>query len=126
MAPVPVLSSVPQGSISRSLLYILYIDGLHSLIQSSSLKIYADDVALYAAVSSHQDCVDLQDDLSQACIHDWSLRWQLELSPDKCEALDIANKRSPIPFTYHIESAPTWFNKMKYLIISVVIISNLK
>ena len=37
----------------------------------------------------------------------------------------ITNKRSPIPFTYHIGSAPvTWCNKVKYL--GVVITSNLK
>ena len=103
--------------------FILYIDDFHSLVQSLSLKIYADDVALYAAVSSHQDCVDLQDNLSH--IHDWSLRWQLKLSPSKCEALNITNKRSPIPFTYHIGSAPvTWYNKVKYL--GVIITSNLK
>ena len=46
-------------------------------------------------------------------------------SPSKCEALNITNKRSPIPFTYHVGSAPvTWCNKVKYL--GVVITSNLK
>ena len=78
---------------------------------------------MYAAVSSHQDCADLQDDLSR--IHDSSLRWQLKLSPSKCEALDITNKRSPISFTYCIGSTPvTWCDKVKYL--GVVITSNLK
>ena len=56
-------------------MFILYNYDLHSLVHSLSLKIYADDVALYASVSSHQDSVDLQGDLSR--IHDWSLRWQL-------------------------------------------------
>ena len=121
---LPVLSGVPLGSILGPLLFILYINDLHSLIQFSSLKIYyADDVALYAIVSSYQDCVDLQDELSR--IYDWSLRWQLKLSPSKCEALDVTNKRSPIPFTYCIGSTPlTWCDKVKYL--GVVITSNLK
>ena len=29
-------------------MYCTYIDGLHSVVKLSSLKIYADDVALYA------------------------------------------------------------------------------
>ena len=94
---LPVLSGVPQGSILGPLLFILYIKNLHSLVKSSSLKIYADDVALYAAVSSYQDCVNLQDDLAR--IYDWSIMWQLKLSPSKCEALNITNKHSPISFT---------------------------
>jgi len=56
---LPVLSGVPQGLILGPLLFILYINDLYSLVKSSSLKIYADDVALYAAVSSYQDCVNL-------------------------------------------------------------------
>ena len=67
---LPMLSGVPQGSILGPLLFILYINDLHSLV-TSSLKIYADDVALYAAVSSYQDCVNLQNDL--ASIYDWSI-----------------------------------------------------
>ena len=67
---LPVLSGVPQGSILGPLLFILYVNDLHSLIKSSSLKIYADDIALYTTVSSYQDCVNLQDDLAR--IYDWS------------------------------------------------------
>ena len=120
---LPVLSGIPQGSILGPLLFILYINDLHSLVKSSSLKIYADDVALYAAVSSYQDCVNLQDDLAR--IYDWSIMWQLKLSPSKCEALNITNKHSPISFTYAIGSASVaWCSKVKYL--GVVITSNLK
>ena len=61
---LPVLSGVPQGSILGPLLFILYIDDLHAVVKSSSLKIYADDVALYAEVSSYEDCIELQDDLN--------------------------------------------------------------
>jgi len=120
---LPVLSGVPQGSILGPLLFILYIDDLRSVVQSSSLKIYADDVALYAQVSSYEDCVKLQDDLNR--VHAWSARWQLNLSPSKCEALNITNKRTPVSFDYKIGSVSvTCKEKVKYL--GVVISSNLK
>ena len=123
---LPVLSGVPQGSILGPLLFILYVNDLHSLIKSSSLKIYADDVALYTIVSSYQDCVNLQDDLART--YDWSLTWQLKLNPSKCEALNITNKHSPISYTYTIgmigSASVTWRNVVKYL--GVVITSNLK
>ena len=44
--------SVPQGSILGPLVFILYINDFQSVVKSSSLRIYADDVALYTAVSS--------------------------------------------------------------------------
>ena len=85
------------------LLAMYSIDDFHSLVQSSSLKIelkiYGDNVALYAAVSSCQDFVDLQSDLSHIYDSDRSLRWQLKLSPSKCEALNITNKRYLLPIT---------------------------
>ena len=49
---LPMLSSIPQGLILEPLLFILYIDDLHSIVKSSPLKIYANDVALYATMSS--------------------------------------------------------------------------
>ena len=48
---LPVLSGIPWGLILIPLLFILCTDDLHSLIQSSTLIIYADDVAVYAALS---------------------------------------------------------------------------
>ena len=118
-----MLSGVPQGSILGPLLFILYIDDLHAVVKSSSLKIYADDVALYAEVSSYEDCIELQDDLNR--VHAWSVMWQLSLSSSKCEALNITNNCSPVSFVYTIGSVSVaWKSKVKYL--GVIISSNLK
>ena len=45
--------------------------------------------------------------------------------PNKCEALNITNKRSPVPFVNTIGSVSVaWKSKVKYL--GVIISSNLK
>ena len=51
--------------------------------------------------------------------------WQLPLSPSKCEALNITNKRSPVSFVYTIGSVSVaWKSRVKYL--GVIISSKLK
>ena len=109
-----VTSGVPQGSILGQLLFFLYVDDLTTIPKVCKLKLFADDVLLYFNVKSVGDCQLLQDDLS--AIVAWYKRWQLNLSPQKCEALTITNKRKPISFTYLINSQPVqWTNLVKYL-----------
>ena len=78
------------------------------------MRLFADDVSIYAKVSSVDDCLQLQEDLS--CIYKWAVQWQLTLNPCKCEAISITNKRSPISFTYRIGQQPiSRTSKVKYL-----------
>ena len=93
---LPFASGVPQGSILGPLLFILYIDDVRLAVNHSVIKIFADDICLYSRVSRHEDCSRLQDDLS--CVFQLSLKWQLNLNPQKCEAINISNKRFPIHF----------------------------
>ena len=111
---LPVVSGVPQGSILGPLLFILYIDDAWCVFNHSSIKIFADDISLYSQVSSYDDCVKLQNDLSN--VYQWSIKWQLTLNPAKCEAINISNKRSLINMDYHIEChLVSWSQRIKYL-----------
>ncbi len=50
---VPVTSGVPQGSVIGPLLFLLYINDVCDSIPSSvTLKLFADDVKIYARVSN--------------------------------------------------------------------------
>ena len=58
-------------------------------------------------------------------IHSWSAKWQLNLNPHKCVALNISNKRLPIAFNYCIGSySISWSKKVKYL--GIILNSKLK
>ena len=87
---------------------------LDSIIKNSTIKLFADDVLLYAPANTQQECCALQDDLH--AISDWANHWQLNLNIGKCEALAITNKRRPVKFSYYINGQPIlWNNPVKYL-----------
>ena len=111
---LPVYSGVPQGSVLVPLLFLLYVNDLHEAVRYSELNTFADDVALYKEIKSSADCDFLQEDLNN--VNFWSNRWQLRLSPSKCEALCVTNKHSPITATYHVNSVPLrWSSSVRYL-----------
>jgi len=62
-----VRSGVHQGSVLAPLLFLLYIDDLHSVVKNSKVKLYPDDFTL---VKSESDCKLLQEDLDRIC--DWA------------------------------------------------------
>ena len=100
-----VNSGVPQGSVLGPLLFILYVNDLDSVVKNSTIKLFADDVLLYAPVCTIKDCSTLQDDLT--AVAQWANCWQLKLNPCKCEALAITNKCNPaLKFIYHINQEP--------------------
>ena len=58
--PVPVLSSVPQGSVLGPILFLIFINDLPDNIKSS-VRLFAEDCVLYRSIHSLQDCLILQE-----------------------------------------------------------------
>ena len=111
-----VKSGVPQGSVLGPILFLLYIDDLRHEVEYSTLKVYADDIAIYREVKSERDCVLIQQDLDR--VFNWSMKWQLRLNSIKCNALEITNKRSRLSsyVDYRINGVPIqWSAVVKYL-----------
>ena len=101
---LPVRSGVPQGSVLGPLLFLLYIDEIHHIISNSTVKLFADDIALYKQIVSTHDETLLQEDLTK--VYQWSQLWQLKLNPQKCESICISYKRSPPMCKYHLNDQP--------------------
>jgi len=49
---LPVSSGVPQGSILGRLLFLLYVNDIQEVVKHFTVKLFADDVALYKDVQS--------------------------------------------------------------------------
>ena len=79
-----VLSGVPQGSVLRPLLFLIYINDLDDNITSNLLK-FADDTKVFRKVNSDGDKQHLQNDLDR--LVKWSEKWQMLLNFGKCKCL---------------------------------------
>ncbi|CAB4026866.1 Hypothetical predicted protein, partial [Paramuricea clavata] len=100
----PVTSGVPQGSILGPMLFLLFINDLPDIIPPTTSKgLYADDTKLYTAITSRQDCDNLQVALSY--VDDWSKESNISFNTSKCKALTISRRKQPIVINYHLGSA---------------------
>ena len=96
-ATVPVTSGVPQGSVLGPILFLIYINDLSDKTRSK-VRLFADDTAIYLAVSSLEVAQILQQDLDH--LHLWELDWDMEFNPSKCVIIHITRSRTPVPSQY--------------------------
>ena len=83
-----VTSGVLQGSVLRPILFLMFINDISEGV-SNTLKLFADDSKIYKTIKSHQDALELQNDLHVDCLMSWSDRCQLGFNVNKCKVLHM-------------------------------------
>ena len=71
----------------------------------SNVRLFADDTAMYLAISSLSEASNLQDDFIQ--LEKWEKSWDMDFNPTKCQVLHITRSKTPIP-SVHTSKQNTW------------------
>ena len=83
-----VISGVPQGSILGPLLFVLFINDLHSVISpGTDIALYADDTKIWRCIKTEYDCYSLNLDI--LAMTDWAEKNLMMFHPKKCKILSI-------------------------------------
>jgi len=82
---------VPQGSVLDPLFFLLYINDIFSVINSSYFHLYADDTIIMQAHKSSDILINnMEEELTH--IHDWLILNKLTPNKKKCEAIFFTNQ----------------------------------
>ena len=92
----PGTSGVPQCTVLRPLLFLIFINDLPESI-TSSVKVLADNCLVYHSIHSTNDAIQLQGDLDQLGL--WVNAWQMTLDLHKCSIMHICNKCNSTKYT---------------------------
>ena len=84
----------------------------------SNIRLFADDTIMYLTISNQTDGQDLQADVTK--LETWESEWLMAFNPDKCEVIQISNKKTPtlVNYTLHGVSLKET-NSAKYLGVSI-------
>ena len=83
------MSGIPQGSVLRPLLFLIYINDLDDNITRNVLK-FADDTKVFRRVNNDGDKQHLQNDRDK--LVKWSETWQMLLNFGKSKGLHKRNR----------------------------------
>ena len=99
-----VTSGVPQGSILRPFLFLLYINDLPMNIKNSIFASFADDCKAFKHIKIKNDCYDFQKDIDSFYFRAKKLLMNFNVL--KCHVITITNNKAPVIFCYKMNDVP--------------------
>lgn len=102
--PINVTSGVPQGSHLGPLLFLLFINDLPNVIKHSECLLFADDLKVYRAIKTKNDCNLLQEDIN--AVDEWCVFNNLPLNTSKCQCFTLSRSLTSILHCYGIKNCP--------------------
>jgi len=88
---VDVISGVPQGSVLGPILFLLFINDITDISDSSTkCSLFADDLKMYSSIDTIADSSSLQIALDRLAL--WSETWQSNVNVNKTHVLHIGRK----------------------------------
>ena len=85
---IAVSSGVLQGSVLGPILFLAYINDLPDQVKSR-VRLFADNTAIYLAISSEGESITLQNDLF--ILEKWEQQWDVSFNPSKCQVLHMSH-----------------------------------
>jgi hypothetical protein len=98
--PFKVLSGMPQGSVLGPSLFSVFINDLCTAIEYSNFLLFADDIKIFHAINSADDCILLQSDINR--IQDWVSANCMKLNIGKTRVIAFTRKTNVLYYNYKI------------------------
>jgi hypothetical protein len=99
-SPFEILSGVPQGSVLGPLLFNAFINDICDVVAHSKFLLFADDIKIFRAVNSPQDCNLLQSDISS--VYDWCVANGMKLNIGKTRVISFSRKTNALIYDYRL------------------------